>query len=97
MLKIVGDGYAQGIGDNSGFFHKTHNGASRYLSKLLRQDLRLRSQYEVTNCGVSGSKCEDWIPGGSAFNSISDAMQNCRIVVVLLGSEEIHRFLHGKQ
>lgn len=88
LVLLIGDGTAEGVGDNLG-----RTGLTSSLNALLREkqdELHLRLLWRVMSAGRLYSTSEEWLPGSKLFRRTFEKGQfrHATVVVVVLGMHD---------
>uniref|UniRef100_A0A6U0YVQ9 SGNH hydrolase-type esterase domain-containing protein n=1 Tax=Rhizochromulina marina TaxID=1034831 RepID=A0A6U0YVQ9_9STRA len=91
---VIGDGLAMGVGDRVTL--GVSGGLASRVEDAVHGTRKLRTKWNVLNCGEADSTSWDWLPSGdrktfyhSVFNS--KALADAEVVLVLLGTQDILR------
>lgn len=85
-LLIIGDGFAEGLGDYVVLGQVP--GMATHLQSSIRQDARIKMQWTVLNLGKSGTGTSDWLPSEPLFKQTLEhsAYSDADVVLVCLGA-----------
>lgn len=85
-LLIVGDGFAEGLGDYVVLGQIP--GMAPHLQASIRQDAKIKMQWTVLNLGKSGTGTSDWLPSQPLFKDTLEhsAYSDADVVLVCLGA-----------
>jgi lysophospholipase L1-like esterase len=97
-ILIIGDGVAEGWGDDRLMAMRQPGLASR-LHNRLSNSHNIRQRWQVVSCGVLGSTSKDWLPSTPNYLNAThnSKYSDSEIVLVVVGGEDYRRGITPEQ